>query len=150
MINNRDGIAEIIMGGVVLVIAASFIAYSVKSLNLSREISKNNFVLYANFQSVDGIQLGSNVVLAGVKVGTVSKIELDKKSFQARASLALYEDYKLPDDTEAVISSEGLLGGNYVSLNVGGSDLPLNNGDDLLYTQSSISILNLLTKFTGQ
>ena len=62
----------------------------------------------------------------------------------------MFEDYKLPEDTEAVINSDGLLGGNFISLNVGGSDIVLESGDELLYTQSSVSILNLLSKFAGQ
>ena len=88
--------------------------------------------------------------MAGVKVGIVSDIQLDKESFQAKATFSLFEDYKLPEDTEAIINADGLLGEKYVALNVGGSDLVLVAGDEFLYTQSSISILNLLNKFTGQ
>ena len=150
MITKRDGIAEIVIGGAVFLIALGFIFYSVAVTNFGKDFSNSKFSLQASFESVNGIQLGSNVVLAGVKVGSVSKIQLDKESFQAKVTFSLFEDYKLPEDTEAVINSDGLLGGNFISLNVGGSDIVLESGDELLYTQSSVSILNLLSKFAGQ
>jgi len=150
MITKRDGIAEIVIGGAVFLIALGFIFYSVAVTNFDKDFSNSKFSLQASFESVNGIRLGSNVVLAGVKVGSVSKIQLDKESFQAKVTFSLFEDYKLPEDTEAVINSDGLLGGNFISLNVGGSDIVLESGDELLYTQSSVSILNLLSKFAGQ
>ncbi len=146
----KDGLAEIFLGGIVFIIAFAFLVYAILTSNFDKNFSSNNFVLYASFQSVDGITVGSDIVLAGVKVGVVSDIELDKKSFQAKATFSLFEDYKLPEDTEAVINSDGLLGGKYITLNVGGSELALVDGDELLYTQSSLSILNLLNKFTSQ
>ena len=146
----KDGLAEIFLGGIVFVIAAGFLVYAILTSNFDKNLSSNNFVLYASFQSVDGIAVGSDIVLAGVKVGVVSDIELDKESFQARTTFSLFEDYKLPEDTEAVINADGLLGGKYITLNVGGSELALADGDEILYTQSALSIINLLNKFTGQ
>ena len=150
MISKRDGLAEIFLGGVVFLTALGFIAYVIQTTSLNKELAGKNFTLLAGFQSVDGIRLGSDVLLAGVRVGQVTQIELNKESFQAVVTLSLFEDYKLPDDTAAVINSDGLLGGKYISLDVGGSDLALNDGDELIYTQSSMSILNLLSKFAGQ
>ena len=149
MSSKRDGLVEILLGGIVLLAACSFLIYSIYAINLKRQLA-GNFALYASFESVEGIDVGSDVLLAGVTVGTVSKIELDKKSFQANVKFLLFEDFNLPDDTEAVISSDGLLGGKHISLTVGGSDVNLVNGDELLYTQSSMSILNLLSKFASK
>ena len=146
----KDGLAEIFLGGIVFVIAAGFLVYAILTSNFDKNLSSNNFVLYASFQSVDGIAVGSDIVLAGVKVGVVCDIELDKESFQARTTFSLFEDYKLPEDTEAVINADGLLGGKYITLNVGGSELALADGDELLYTQSSLNFINLLNKFTSQ
>ena len=146
----RDGLAEIFLGGIVFVIASGFIVYAIFTSNIDKKLSRNNFVLYGSFQSVDGIMVGSDILLAGVKVGIVSDIKLDKDSFQAKATFSLFEDYKLPEDTEAVINADGLLGEKYVSLNVGGSDIALADGDEIMYTQSALSIINLLNKFTGQ
>lgn len=150
MINKRDGLVEILLGGIVFLAACGFLFYMMSTINLKRQLSSGTFVLHASFESIEGIYTGSDVLLAGVPVGTVSSIELDKDSFQANVKFLLFEDYNLPDDTEAVISSDGLLGSKYISLNVGGSDVSLLSGDELLYTQSSIGILNLLSKFTGK
>ena len=150
MKNKQDGLAEILLGGIVFVIASGFIVYAIFLSNIDKNLSKNNFVLYGSFQSVDGITVGSDILLAGVKVGIISDIQLDKDSFQAKATFSLFEDYKLPEDTEAVINADGLLGAKYVSLNVGGSEIALADGDEILYTQSALSIINLLNKFTAQ
>ena len=146
----RDGLIEILIGALVLLVSFGFIIYSIHKTELSKELSNKSFILHASFESIDGIQIGSDVLLAGVKVGTVSKIQLDKDSFQAKATFSLFEDFELPNDTEAAISSDGLLGGKYISLNVGGSEETLVSGDEFLYTQSSPSLLNLLSKFAGQ
>ena len=150
MTTNQDGLKEIFLGGLVFAVAVAFLIYTVFTVGIKEELSTGKFTLYANFQSVDGLTLGSNVVLAGVKVGTVSEIELVRETFQAKVTLSLTKDYKLPDDTEAIINADGLLGGKYISLNVGGSDIALASGEELVYTQGSISILNLLSKFTSK
>ncbi len=150
MKNRKDGLAETFTGGIVFLIAVLFIGYAIKTTNFNTGIKSDSFILHADFQSVEGIKLGSDVLLAGVKVGTVSAIKLDIGSFQARTTFSLFDDYKLPEDTEAVINSDGLLGGKYISLNAGGSDQTLNTGDELLYTQSSMSLLNILSKFASQ
>ena len=74
MISKREGFAEILVGGIVFLLALSFIFYSVKTTGLNKQLSKNNFILHASFASAQGISLGSEVVLAGVKVGKVTKI----------------------------------------------------------------------------
>ena len=150
MINKRNGLIEILVGGVVFFIALVFIIYAISTTTLNKHFSESAFSVEASFQSVEGIQIGSDVLLAGVKVGSVSRIRLNKKTFQAIITLSLFENYQLPEDTEAVIASDGLLGGKFVLLNVGGSDIILNNGDELLYTQSSMDILNLLNRFISK
>ena len=85
-----------------------------------------------------------------MKVGTVSNIELDTQDFIAKTTFSLFENFNIPDDTEAIISSDGLLGEKYISLNVGGSDTNLVDGDEFLYTQSSVNIVNLLGKFVNK
>jgi phospholipid/cholesterol/gamma-HCH transport system substrate-binding protein len=150
MINRKQGLVETIFGGIVFVTACVFLVYAVKISSLNNEMTGTKFKLYANFESVDGLRLGSDVLLAGVKVGTVDNIELDTQDFVAKATFSLFDDYNIPDDTEAIIISGGLLGEKYVSLNVGGSDTSLVNGDEFIYTQSSVNIFNLLGKFVNK
>ena len=150
MINKRTGLIEVVVGGVIFFIALIFIIYTITTSNFRKSYFESPFFVVASFQSVEGIKVGSDVLLAGVKVGNVSKIQLDKDLFQAVITLSLYDDYQLPEDTEAIINSDGLLGGKYVLLNVGGSDTILTNGDELLYTQSSVGIFNLLNRFISK
>ena len=85
--------------------------------------------------------------LGGVKVGTVTSIELDPKTFRALTGFTVDSDIKLPEDTAVVIGSEGLLGGNFVELVPGGSPFDLDPGAEIEDTQSSVSLVNLLLKF---
>ena len=150
MSSKKYGLIETIFGGIVFFIACGFLVYAVKISSLNSQFSSGNFKLYANFSSVEGLKLGSDIVLAGVKVGTVSNIELDTQDFIAKTTFSLFENFNIPDDTEAIISSDGLLGEKYISLNVGGSDNNMVDGDEFLYTQSSVNIVNLLGKFVNK
>lgn len=150
MSNNPNRTVEVLIGGIVVSIAIAFLVYSIIITGFTKQITGDGFTLHADFQSADGLRIGSDVVLAGVKVGKISEIKLDTEFFQAKTTFLLFKNYNLPEDTEAIVSSDGLLGGKYISLNVGGSDILLSSGDDLLYTQSSINILNLLSKFSSK
>ena len=150
MINNKHGLIETIFGGIVFFTACIFLFYTVKITSLNKELSRNYFKLHASFDSVEGLRLGSEVLLSGVKIGTVSQIELDTQNFLAKTTFSLFDDFNIPDDTEAIIISDGLLGEKYISLNVGGSDNTLAEGEEFLYTQSSVNIFNLLGKFVNK
>ena len=150
MINSKHNLLETTVGGIVFLIACLFLGYSIKVTSFDKELSSANFKLHATFESVDGLKVGSEVVLAGVKIGSVSKIELDTTNFIARTTMSLFKNFNIPDDTEAIIESDGLLGEKYISLNIGGSDTNLVAGEELAYTQSSINILNLLGKFVNK
>ena len=150
MSSKKYGLIETILGGIVFFIACGFLVYTFKISSLNSQLSSGKFKLHANFSSVEGLKLGSDIVLAGVKVGTVSNIELDTQYFIAKTTFSLFENFNIPDDTEAIISSDGLLGEKYISLNVGGSDTSLVDGDELVFTQSSVNIFNLLGKFVNK
>ena len=87
--------------------------------------------------------------LAGVKVGTISALDLNPQTFYADATITLREAVQLPDDSAALVSSEGLLGGNYIELRPGGSPEVLAAGAEIEDTQGSISLIGLLMKFVG-
>ena len=150
MTNKKSGLIEIVVGGIVFLVACLFLVYSLSVAGSKTALYNKSFLLRANFQSAEGLELGSAVTLAGVKVGTVSKIELDTEQFVAKTTFLLFKNFAIPDDSEAVITSDGLLGEKYVSVNIGGSDTILNYGDEFIYTQSSVNIFNLLGKFVGQ
>lgn len=146
----KSNAIEILTGLLVLLAAISFFLFSIFKAELNPKLSEKNFVLKANFESAEGLRVGSEVFLAGVKVGSVQSIQLDRTLFSAVVTLSLFDDYKLPDDSEAAIISDGFFGDKQVKLTAGGSLDTLGTGDEILFTQSSLNIINLLNKFSSK
>lgn len=137
---------ETIIGTVVLFIAFSFVIKIYKSGNV-KSVSNKGIVLNAKFTNVDGIEVGTDVKIGGVKIGSVLDKKIDKKTFRAILSLAINEDMKIPTDSNAIISSSGLLGGKYVEIKPGIDDEFLKHEETIIYTQSSMNLEELIGKF---
>lgn len=142
-----ENTTETIIGGIVLAVAIGFVTFAYQSTDSAAPA--NSYNLTASFRSAQGINVGADVKMAGVKVGTVTGITLDRLSFRAIMSIAVDADLELPDDTAILISSEGLLGGNYVEMVPGGSPDNLTAGDEIYDTQGSVSLVSLLMKFVS-
>jgi phospholipid/cholesterol/gamma-HCH transport system substrate-binding protein len=139
---------EVLTGAGVLAIAAGFLIYMAQVGGIGG--TKSGDATYtASFRSAEGIGVGTDVRLAGVKVGTVLDMDLDPGTFRAETVLSVDPRVQLPDDTAVIISSEGLLGGSFVELLPGGSTFTLDPGSEILDTQSSVSIVQLLLKFVS-
>ena len=145
MTTNRT---EIAVGAGVLALAIGFLVYAGQVTGFGGA-SGDIYHLTASFRSAEGVSVGSDVRLAGVKVGTVTELGLDPQTFRAQAKLALESEFQLPDDTAALVSSEGLLGGNFVELVPGGSMFNLEDGQVIADTQGAVSLINLLLKFVS-
>ena len=139
----RENLVETLVGTIVLVIATTFLVYG---YSVTEGDSDDRLRVSAAFDRVDGLTVGSDVRLSGVKVGTVMSLALDPDTFSAKVSMAIDSALKLPDDSSAKITSEGLLGGNYISLVPGGSDLSLEEGGEILYTQGSVDLISLISQ----
>ncbi|MGH1453638.1 MAG: outer membrane lipid asymmetry maintenance protein MlaD [Paracoccaceae bacterium] len=140
--------SEIIVGGVVLAVAVGFIVYAAQAAGLSGATS-SGYPLTASFRSLEGVSVGSDVRLAGVKIGAVTAIELNPKTFRADTEINVKTGIDIPDDSAIVISSEGLLGGNFVEIMPGGSPFNLESGAEIEDTQGSVSLISLLLKFVS-
>ena len=138
----RANVIEAVMGAVVLVVAALFLVFAYQTSRL-RPVS-GGYEISADFARVDGIHQGSDVRISGIKVGTVVADELDPKTFLATIRMSIDPAVQLPDDTVAQVTSAGLLGDKYMSLVPGGSDNVIPAGGKIRYTQSSISLENLI------
>lgn len=144
-----NSIAETVIGAVVVVAAAGFALYAGQTSGL--QVARDGYPLSASFRSVEGIAVGTDVRLAGIKVGTVTGLDLDPMSYRANISFTVRGDLEIPEDSDVKIASEGLLGGSFVEITPGASEFMLAAGDEILNTQSSVSLLNLLMRFgTGQ
>ena len=143
----RGAWAEFITGTCVLVLAIGFATVGFQRGGFGA--SAESYVLNASFRSLEGVTVGTDVRLAGVIVGKVSAISLNPDSFRADMQITLDAGLELPDDTAIIIASEGLLGGNFVELQPGGSPFYYASGDMIVDTQGSVSLLNLLMKFAA-
>ena len=136
------------LGFTVLLITGLFIFYVYITLD-TKLFKSDGFSLHARFENIDGIVTGSKVKLSGVNIGTVKSISLEPESYYAFITMNFDKKFSFPDDTEASVQLEGLLGGSYISILPGGSDIMLLNGQEILYTQGSTSLLNLMLKFAN-
>jgi len=138
---------EVLAGGAVLAAAIGFALYAGQVAGLSR--SAAGYELTASFRSLEGVNVGTDVRLAGVKIGTVTGVALNAETFRADTRFSVSEGIEIPDDSAAVISSEGLLGGNFVEIMPGGSPFNLAEGEEILDTQGAVSLISLLVKFVA-
>jgi phospholipid/cholesterol/gamma-HCH transport system substrate-binding protein len=139
--------AEVVAGAAVLVLAAGFALYAARGTGLGGDGA--TYPLTASFRSVEGITPGSDVRLAGVKIGTITSLVLNPETFMADATIAVKEGIILPVDSAILISSEGLLGGNFVEVIPGGALENLGPGEEIEDTQGAVSLITLLMKFVG-
>jgi phospholipid/cholesterol/gamma-HCH transport system substrate-binding protein len=142
--NKNNNYFEIIVGTFVLVCAIYFFVSSFKS---SKVASKSGYEILAKFENIDGISNGSDVKISGVKIGSVADQYLDEKDFRATLKISINKDVKLPADSSAKIASEGLLGSKYLSITPGGDIEEMKAGDEIMFTQSSVNLEDLLGKF---
>jgi phospholipid/cholesterol/gamma-HCH transport system substrate-binding protein len=107
------------------------------------------YPLLARFDKAEGVSVGTEVRLAGVTVGKVTRQALDD-NFHAVLTLQLDDFVKLPKDSNAAVQTEGLLGAKFIALQPGGDDKNLQAGDEIAYTQSSLSLTDLLDMIISQ
>lgn len=125
------------------VLALFFLAFKVSGV--SGMGAKSHFVVSANFDNIGDLKASAAVTLAGVKVGEVSSISLDPNTMQAIVKLNIMDRFKsIPDDSEASILTQGLLGSNYIGLMPGFSETPLKNGSAIHTTHSAIILENII------
>lgn len=104
----------------------------------------------ALFPNASGVNVGTDVRVAGLKVGVVADQHLDPKSYEVSTTLAIDPKVKIPSDSSAAITSEGIMGATYVALVPGGSETPLKTGDQILETQGSIDMMGMIGQFINK
>lgn len=134
-------LVETLIGAAVLAIAAMFLTFGYQSSSVG---GNGGLLVFAKFDRIDGLVIGSDVRMSGIKIGSVINQRLDPASYQAIVDLDLDPSLELPDDSSAKITSEGLLGDTYMSLEAGGSPELLKPGGEIRYTQGSIDLMSLI------
>jgi phospholipid/cholesterol/gamma-HCH transport system substrate-binding protein len=137
-----ERMAETILGAIVAVIAVGFFVFAAAQ---AREGAGGTAgpTYFARFQNVSGVAPGSDVRVSGVKVGIVRDVEIDPATYMAKLSLTVAPEVQLLDESVARISSDGLLGGAFVSIEPTGLE-PLAPGSEIVNTQGAVDFLTLL------
>jgi len=131
----------VLLGG----IALAFLA--LRAGNLSSFSFAPTYSLTAKFDNIGGLKVRAPIKSAGVVVGRVASISLDEKTFQAVVTFQIEKNYIFPKDSSVKILTSGLLGEQYVGLEVGGDEVNLAPGANIQFTQSAIVLESLISQF---
>mgnify|MGYP000545451469 CR=1 FL=1 len=141
--NNRK--IEFLVGCFVLV-GLGAVFYLAIQVGSARVFGGDHYTLQARFNSVSGVNVGSRVEIAGVRVGTVKSIVLSD-DFYSIVTFELPGTIQLDDDTIVSIKTAGLIGDRYLDISPGGSEIPLEAGDMIVDTESALDIESLISRF---
>lgn len=132
---------ETLMGTLVIAIAAGFLVFAYSAGNL-RPVE--GYRVTAEFDRIDGVDVGTDVRIAGIKIGSVVAQSLDPKNYLATVVMSINRSVKLPEDSSVKVALDGLLGGAYLAIQPGGSEMMVADGGRLTDTQPSIDVVGLL------
>jgi phospholipid/cholesterol/gamma-HCH transport system substrate-binding protein len=139
----QNSLVETLIGAAVLVIAGLFVVFVYNSSGVA---GGGGYEVLARFNRLDGVNVGTDVRMSGIKVGTVSALTLDPKTFLAVAHLSISPDVRLPTDSSIRVTSQGLLGSQYLSIEPGSETATIPAGGEIEHTQGSIDLMGLLGK----
>lgn len=133
--------------GIFILVGIAAILYLAIQIGSSSFLGSDGSVVNARFTNVGGLNEGSNVMIAGVKVGVVGDITLDTENLVAMVQLKLHTDVTIYDDAIASIKTNGLIGDKYIALDPGGGGLELEKGEPIVDTESALDIESLISRF---
>ena len=137
----QNGFVETLIGAIVVAVAGTFFYYGWHSTGSG---TVEGYEVAARFDRVDGINVGTDVKMSGIKIGSVTSQVLDQKTYRALISMSIKPEIKIPLDSSIKVASEGLLGGAYLAVSPGGSDEMMVKGSEFETTQGSIDLVGLL------
>jgi phospholipid/cholesterol/gamma-HCH transport system substrate-binding protein len=138
-------IVETITGAFVILAALWFVVFFINKTN-AVSITQGSHTINAKFDDIDTVAIGAPVKIGGVKIGVVSSIQLDPKTYMAMLSFAINQNITLPVDSSAKIASSGLLGDKYVTITPGADEVLIPSGGEIKYTESAVNLENLIGK----
>lgn len=144
----KENIVEALVGLLVVLVAIGFVSFAYNRTQAGT--AGDGYVLKARFPNVAGVSPGTDVRVAGIKVGTVTKQSLDPTSYQAMVEFGIDKALKLPIDSSASVTTEGLLGGTYVALTPGGDSVMLKPGEEITETSGATDLMSLVGSFVNR
>jgi phospholipid/cholesterol/gamma-HCH transport system substrate-binding protein len=133
--------------GVFVLIGLLCVGYLTIKLGKMELLGDNFYYLQARFQNATGVKKGAQVEIAGVPVGQVDSITLDRQKQMALIKMKIQKGIQVTDDVIASVKTSGLIGDRFIKLSPGGSDKILKSGDTITETESAIDIESLLSKY---
>lgn len=133
--------------GIFVLIGIVCVGYLTIQLGKVEWFGKDQYIVYARFQSVSGLKPGAQVEIAGIKVGVVDNIKLDQERQVAVVGMKIQKDIALTDDVIASIKTSGMIGDKFIKLSPGGSDITLEQGEMITTTVSALDLEELISKF---
>lgn len=140
----QKNVLETIMGAVVLLVAGAFLAFAYEGSQMRME---DGYKVKANFSDASGVSLGSDVRIGGIKIGVISSLGLDPKTYEAIVTMNIRKTTELPKDSSAAIVSSGLLGDKFIQITPGSEEKMLVDGDKIAFTQSAVNLEEMIGKF---
>ena len=144
----HNNIAEVLMGAAIVAVAVIFLGFTYMRTGSG---SLTGYEVLAKLAKVDGLGIGTDVRISGIKVGNVTDLELDPANFLVTVHMSIRDDIKLPTDSSLLITSSGVLGSQYLSINPGGDDKNIAPGGFIVNTQSANTndLMNLAGRVMG-
>ncbi len=133
--------------GIFVLIGIICVGYLTVRLGKMEWFGVDYYSVSAQFQSISGLNTGASVEVAGVQIGKVDSISLDKEEMVAVVKMKIQKGVVLTDDVIASIKTAGLIGDKYIKLTPGGSDEILKPGDTIIETESAIDLEELISKY---
>ncbi len=133
--------------GIFVLIGILCIGYLAVKLGKMEWLGNNDYELTARFESVSGLKTGAQVEMAGVPIGRIDSINLDKDRQVALVKLKIQNGVILTDDVIASVKTSGLIGDKFIKISPGGSEEILHSGDAITETESALDIEDLISKY---
>jgi len=140
----KKNVFETVIGFIVLICASGFLYFA---LRISNTQTIHGYNLKAKFENIEGILPGSDVKIGGIKIGSVISQKVDSATYEATIIFEVNDEIKIPSDSSVKISSGGLMGSKFIKIEPGADDTSLEDGDQIMFTQSAIDLEDLIGRF---
>ena len=140
----KKNTVEIVVGILVIVFSIVFVMFTMKITN--KKLNEEFYRLYAVFDNIEGVNIGTKVKIGGIEIGEVEKLNIDT-DYRVKLVLKIKKDMLLPVDSNIKIATSGLIGSKYLRVDVGGDEEYFKNNDHFEYTESTMDLEDMITRF---
>jgi phospholipid/cholesterol/gamma-HCH transport system substrate-binding protein len=142
----QSNAAETLIGAIVVAVAVLFLVFAYMRTGSG---SLSGYELNVRLAKADGLGIGTDVRISGIKIGSVSDLVLDPKTYLVIVHMNIRDDVKIPTDSSVLVTSAGILGSSYLSINPGGDDAMMPAGGTFQNAQGSVDVMGLVGRFMG-